>query len=76
VNAAWLRFGEEASNDLLAAQGLESVLLTKDESELMQGLFALPSEYQQVVQELVDSLHRLEEATAPQKSRRGSGGGK
>jgi hypothetical protein len=76
VNAAWLRFGEEASNDLLEAQGLESVLLTKGESELMQSVFALSGPYQQVVQEMVEALRRLEDATSQQKSRRKSSTGK
>jgi transcriptional regulator with XRE-family HTH domain len=69
VNAAWLRFGEEASNELLNAQGLESVLLTKDESELVQGMFALSTQSRAVVQGLVESLLRMEESDVPKKKR-------
>lgn len=69
VNAAWLRFGDAESKDLLAARGLASVLLTKDESELVQGVFSLSKPSQTVVQELVDSLLRLEGNAGVQKDR-------
>lgn len=67
VNASWLRFGDAENTAFLAARGLENVLLTKEQSDLVQGIFALSKPAQSVVRDLVESLRTLEGGIAVQK---------
>ncbi|MBC7686498.1 MAG: hypothetical protein H7176_14885 [Bdellovibrionales bacterium] len=75
VNASWLRFGEAENATLLAARGLENVLVTKGEYDLVQGVLALSKRSQAVLQDLVFSLLKLESDSNTQMSAGASRGG-
>ena len=70
VNASWLRFGEAENAEKLAAQGLESVLLSKVESDLVRNVSGLSKLSQVIVYELVESLRRMENAADAPGGRR------
>lgn len=68
VNAAWLRFGDAENTDFLDGNGFDEHL-SEHESVLVKGIIALSKPSQAVVQDLVESLRRLEGALGPQKKR-------